>query len=92
MNTDISETNCTIRSIRVRSAMPSVTETLRNTLEHCGQTRYAVSKATGIPQSTLSRFVAEGRALRGDNIDVLAEYLDLQLVAKASKRKGAKRG
>ncbi|OAB63985.1 hypothetical protein AY599_16445 [Leptolyngbya valderiana BDU 20041] len=72
--------------------MPSVTTTLRHALEHCGQTRYAVSKATGIPQSTLSRFVAEGRALRGDNIDVLAEYLDLQLVAKASKRKGAKRG
>lgn len=72
--------------------MPSVTDTLRDALERCGQTRYAVSKATGIPQSTLSRFVAEGRALRGDNIDVLAEYLDLQLVAKASKRKGAKRG
>ena len=72
--------------------MPSVTETLRDAVERCGQTRYAVSTATGIPQSTLSRFVAEGRALRGDNIDVLADYLDLQLVAKANKRKVAKRG
>jgi plasmid maintenance system antidote protein VapI len=72
--------------------MASVTETLREALEHCGQTRYAVSKATGIPQSTLSRFVAEGRALRGDNIDTLAEYLGLELVpgrTTTKKRRGS---
>lgn len=67
--------------------MASVTETLRAALEQCGATRYAVSKATGIPQSTLSRFVAEGRALRGDNIDKLAEHLGLELKARNTYRK-----
>ncbi|MDX2147330.1 MAG: helix-turn-helix transcriptional regulator [Planctomycetota bacterium] len=65
--------------------MASVTATLRTALERCGQTRYAVSKATGIPESTLSRFVAGGKPLRGENIDKLADYLGLVLTAKAGK-------
>jgi predicted transcriptional regulator len=70
--------------------MASVTETLRAALKGCGQTRYAVSKATGIPESTLSRFVAGGKPLRGENIDVLANYLGLVLTAKATKTRKAK--
>lgn len=69
--------------------MATVTATLRAALEACGQSRYAVSKATGIPESTLSRFVAGGKPLRGENIDKLADYLGLVLTAKAGKaRKG----
>lgn len=69
--------------------MTTVTATLRKALETCGQSRYAVSKATGIPESTLSRFVAGGKPLRGENIDKLAAYLGLVLVARAGKaRKG----
>jgi hypothetical protein len=64
--------------------MASVTETLRQALERCGQTRYAVSKATGIPESVLSRFV-RGQPLRGGNLDKLADHLGLVLVAKAGK-------
>ncbi len=66
-------------------SMGSITGTLRRALEQCGQTRYAVSKATGIPESTLSRFVAGGKPLRGENMDKLADYLGLVLVAKAGK-------
>ena len=55
--------------------MASVTATLRAALERCGETRYAVSKATGIPESTLSRFVAGGKPLRGENIDKLSGLL-----------------
>jgi plasmid maintenance system antidote protein VapI len=65
--------------------MAGVTATLRATLEKCGQTRYAVSKATGIPESTLSRFVAGGKPLRGENIDKLADYLGLVLTTKPGK-------
>jgi len=69
--------------------MTSVTATLRTALVRCGQTRYAVSKATGIPESTLSRFVAGGKPMRGENIDKLADYLGLVLMAKAGNaRKG----
>lgn len=67
--------------------MASVTATLRAALEQCGQTRYAVSKATGIPESTLSRFVAGRKPLRGENIDKLAYYLGLSLTAKSSSTK-----
>lgn len=65
--------------------MASVTATLRAALERSGMTRYAVSKATGIPESTLSRFVAGGKPLRGENIDKLSEYLGLVLTAKSGK-------
>jgi hypothetical protein len=67
--------------------MASVTTTLRTALEQCGQTRYAVSKATGIPESTLSRFVAGGKPMRGENIDKLCTYLGLVLTQKPGKRR-----
>lgn len=67
--------------------MKTVTEQLRKAVEACGQTRYAVSKATGVPSSVLSRFVVSGRGLRSENFDRLCTYLGLVLVAK-SKRKG----
>ena len=68
--------------------MATVSETLRRELERCGQTRYAVSKTTGIPESVLSRFV-RGQPLRGTNFDKLAAHLGLVLVRKTGKaRKG----
>lgn len=70
--------------------MAGVTETLRRALGACGQTRYAVSKATGIPESTLSRFFVDAKPLRGENIDKLAEYLGLVLVAKPGKARKAR--
>jgi hypothetical protein len=69
--------------------MTTVTDALRRAVEQCGQTRYAISKATGIPASVLSRFVAEGRGLRSESIDRLCTHLGLVLVARRSKaRKG----
>lgn len=70
------------------ACMATVTGTLRQALERCGETRYAVSKATGIPESTLSRFVAGGKPMRGENIDKLCAYLGLEL---RSKRRGKRR-
>lgn len=69
--------------------METVTEQLRRAVEACGQTRYAVSKATGVPSSVLSRFVVSGRGLRSENFNRLCAYLGLVLVRKTSaKRKG----
>lgn len=69
--------------------MGTVSENLRDALERSGQTRYAVSKATGIPQSVLSRFY-HGHPLRGDNTDTLAAYLGLELRPVRRTRKKAK--
>jgi hypothetical protein len=63
----------------------SVTQTLRTELQKCGETRAAVSRATGIDQAVLSRF-ARGMPLRGSNLDKLATYLGLVLVHKADRR------
>ena len=69
--------------------MPTVTDQLRRAVERCGETRYAISKATGVPASVLSRFVAGGRGLRSENIDRLCAYLGLTLTTKAGNaRKG----
>ncbi len=64
--------------------MAAVSETLRRELKNCERSRYAVSKATGIPESVLSRFV-HGQPLRGANIDLLAEHLGLVLTRKPGR-------
>jgi DNA-binding Xre family transcriptional regulator len=69
--------------------MATVTDTLRRAVEQCGQSRYAIAKATGIDKAVLSRFVASGRGLRSDNFDRLCAHLGLVLATKPGKtRKG----
>lgn len=70
----------------------TVTERLRRAITESGSTRYAISKATGIPESTLSRFVAKGAGLSAGNLDRLCEHLGLKLVAeKPAKKRTTKR-
>ena len=66
--------------------MPRVSESLRDALERSKQSRYAISKETGIPQSVLSRFI-HGQPLRGENLDTLAEHLGLELRSVRRTRK-----
>lgn len=66
--------------------MATVSHTLRRALESCGATRYAVSKATEIPESTLSRFVVGKKHLRGETIDRLCKYLGLALTPTPKSR------
>jgi hypothetical protein len=68
--------------------MATVSEQLRKAVEKSGQTRYAIAKATGIPASVLSRFVASGAGLRSQNLDRLCAHLGLVLVPKTKNRKG----
>jgi hypothetical protein len=49
--------------------------------------RYAISKATGIAESTLSRFMAGKRGLPMKTLDRLADYLDLDIVARKRRRR-----
>ncbi len=51
----------------------------------CGYSRYHISKETGVSQAALSRFMSGERSLTLDTVDVLADFLGLELV---SKRKG----
>jgi plasmid maintenance system antidote protein VapI len=58
-----------------------LSEQFRKAIETCGESRYAISKATGIDQSALSRFIHGERGLSMDVMDRLGEYLGLKLVA-----------
>lgn len=66
-----------------------LSDQIRQAVDGCGQTRYAIAKATGIDQATLSRFMSGERGLPMKTLDRLADYLDLNIAAKGGKaRKG----
>lgn len=72
--------------------MKPLSEQLRDAIEKADVSRYEISKATGVSQSTLSKFVLRQRpGLSFDAMDRIVEYLGLELVTR-HKKKGAKRG
>lgn len=73
--------------------MPKLSEQLRDAIEKADVSRYAISKATGVSESTLSKFVLGTRpGLSFDAMDRIGEYLGLVIVKKQPKKRGAKRG
>jgi hypothetical protein len=65
-----------------------LSEQLRQAIRECGESRYALSKRTGIDQSTLTRFMSGERGLRLDVVDVLADVLGLELRPRKSRDEG----
>jgi transcriptional regulator with XRE-family HTH domain len=63
-----------------------LSEQIRQAVRDCGLTRYAISKATGIAESTLSRFVAGERGLPLKTLDRLADFLDLNITTGKHRR------
>lgn len=61
---------------------------IRKAVEASGMTRYAICKALGIDQATMSRFMA-GAGMELANIDRLAELLGLTI--RRPKRRAGKR-
>ena len=53
--------------------------------------RYAVCKAIGLDQSTLSRFMASKAGLALETVDKLGELLELKLVTTKKPAKGKER-
>jgi hypothetical protein len=51
---------------------------LREAIRDCGRSRYALSKETGVDQSTLSKFM-KGGSLSLNAVDRLAEALKLEI-------------
>ncbi len=56
-----------------------LSDQIRAAVENCGQTRYAIWKATGIDQATLSRFIAGKLFISCDAMDKLADHLKLNI-------------
>ncbi len=62
-----------------------MSEQLKRVIRTCGYSRYRIWKETGVSQAALSRFMSGERSLTLDTVDVLADFLGLELV---STRKG----
>jgi transcriptional regulator with XRE-family HTH domain len=72
--------------------MRPLSEQLRDAIEKAGVSRYEISKATGVSESTLSKFVLRQRpGLSFDALDRVGKYLGLVIV-KQPKKKGTSRG
>jgi plasmid maintenance system antidote protein VapI len=64
----------------------TVSESLKRAIETADVSRYRMAKDTGIDQPTLSRFINGERPLVLDKVDILADYLGLELKPKAKRK------
>ncbi len=71
----------------MRAKPTKFSDQIRKAVEESGMTRYAIFKATGIDQGTLSKFVHGQVGLSMDSLDVLADILGLEVVASRHKPK-----
>ena len=65
-----------------------LSEQLRDAILDADVSRYRICKDTGLKQAALSRFVNGIAGLSLESIDIVADYLELDIVGrKPSKRK-----
>ena len=62
-----------------RKKAQSLADQLRQAIADSGKSRYAISKATGVPQSVLSKFVHGQPGLDLETIERLAAYFGMRL-------------
>ncbi len=63
---------------------------IRQAIESCGLSRYAICKKLGLEQAQLSRFMAGTGWLGPEYLDALAELLGLHVAAKPRRGKRTK--
>ena len=66
----------------------TLSEQLRQIVRDSEYTRYAISKATGIDQAVLSKLLTGERGLSFDSLDLLGEFLEIDLVTRQKPSKG----
>jgi plasmid maintenance system antidote protein VapI len=67
-----------------------LSDEIREAVKASGMSRYAIAKALGIAESTMSRFVHGQNGLSMEYVDRLAELLGLHIVVKPVKKQGGK--
>jgi hypothetical protein len=68
----------------------SIAQLLQDAIRDAGESRYSISKRTGISQATLCRVLAGERGMRLEMIDKLMDGLGLELVVRP--RRGTMKG
>lgn len=65
-----------------------LSDQIRKAINNSGMTRYAISKATGVGQDVLSRFMSRERGMELATLDRLADFLDLNIVVGEPRKAG----
>jgi transcriptional regulator with XRE-family HTH domain len=63
-----------------------LSDQVRRAVDASGLSRYRISKQLGVAESTMSRFMSGHGGLSMENLDALADLLDLNITT--GKRKG----
>jgi predicted transcriptional regulator len=63
----------------------SFSDQLRQAVRESKMSRYAISKQTGIAQSTLSKFIGGSRGLSLESVDKLMDALRLEITTSTRK-------
>lgn len=66
--------------------MKTLSEQFRQAIAASGITRYEIAKATGVSQSTLSKFMLRQRGISVEAMDAVGLLLGLRLSATNKKR------
>ncbi len=69
-----------------------LTDQLRQAVLNCGQSQYAICKATGIDKTALSRFINGERGVSMEVMNTLGEYLGLRIVTDKPQNRAKKGG
>ena len=64
-----------------------LSDQLRDAVRNADVTRYRIAQATGVTEGQLCRFVHGQSRLSLDTIDVLAKYLELEVVQRRKSRR-----
>jgi plasmid maintenance system antidote protein VapI len=64
----------------------TISQQLREAIDASGMSRYRICKELGLPESTMSRFMAGRRGLALSTVDRLGELLSLRVVSDPKPR------
>jgi hypothetical protein len=64
-------------------------ELIRKQIRTCGQSRYRISKDTGIEAAALCRLM-QGKTCTVETVDILLKYFGFKVIKKTSKKGGTK--
>ncbi len=80
------------RSIGYRVSMENqrLSDEIREAVDASGLSRYAIAKALGVAESTMSRFMSGHGGLSMNYLDQLADLIGLHVIVKPSKKQRGK--
>ena len=67
--------------------MARVLDAICDAIEASDKTRYRIAKDTGISQTQLSRLMSGERGLSIDALELLADYLGLEIIMRPKRRR-----